>query len=64
MNLKTAGCPRKPKVGASRRHEQHENVQKRYDADCHTKVESLMQLNTTICLLYFVLFVDKMVFPG
>jgi hypothetical protein len=36
---------------------------KRYAADCYTKVESLMQHNIMICLVYFVLFVDKMVFP-
>jgi len=40
---------------------------KRYAADCYTKVESLMQNNMMICLVYFVpfvLFVDKMVFSG
>jgi len=37
---------------------------KRYAAGCYTKVESLMQHNIMICLVYFVLFVDKMVFPG
>jgi len=37
---------------------------KRYAAGCYTKVESLMQHNIMICLVPFVLFVDKMVFPG
>ncbi len=40
---------------------------KHYAAGCYTKVESLMQHNIMICLVYFVpfvLFVDKMVFPG
>jgi len=37
---------------------------KRYAAGCYTKVESLMQHNIMIYLVYFVLFVDKMVFPG
>lgn len=57
MNLKTAGCPRKTRKSTKM-------FKKRYAADCYTKVESLMLHNIMIYLVYFVLFVDKMVFPG